>query len=124
VLLDTLGVSTAYLTPDLTRKLPGSVVSSVHLTDAYTAHQHLAKRAPAQEEQGQPGQQGQPRRGAGALASMFSLHEQSLVYITLRPDAWCGVFGGPLDQPATGDEYQFETVHGRRRLTLDQCVGC
>jgi hypothetical protein len=114
-LLDTLGVSTAYLTPDLTRKLPGTVVSSVHLTDAFTAHQYLAKRSPVHGQGHQ--QQG---RGAGALASMFSLHEQSLVYITLRPDATWGIFGAPLHQPATGDEYQFETVHGRRRLTMDQ----
>lgn len=109
VLLDSLGVSTAFLTPDLTRKLPGDVVSCVHLGNAFSVRNNLAARAP-QKTTGAAGSR------SGGIAEMFALHKQSLVFLTPRPDAVLGVRGAPLDQPAGAKEYAFETAHGRKKV--------
>lgn len=110
VLLDSLGISTAFLTPDLTEKLGEPVVSTVHLGNAFSVQGLLQSKEQS------------PSLEKRELADVFGLHKQSLVFLTPRPDVASGIFGAPLEQPASGDEYAFETVHGRKRVGIDECV--
>eukprot|EP00750_Incisomonas_marina_P031101 INCI7707.2.p1 GENE.INCI7707.2~~INCI7707.2.p1 ORF type:complete len:638 (+),score=136.98 INCI7707.2:171-1916(+) len=108
VLLDSLGISTAFLTPDLTEKLGEPVVSTVHLGNAFSVQGLLQSNK----------QSTRPEKRE--LGDVFGLHKQSLVFLTPRPDVASGIFGAPLDQPASGQDYAFETVHGRKRVGVDE----